>query len=101
MKRYQLGILVSLLLSACADNGYEPVVLDGQFGRSVRQVSQAQLLNPQAAANPPKKVPQKLDGLVGQNIMNTYRQSFGQAQPTQPVTINIGNSGGNSSGSGR
>jgi len=98
MKRYQLVILASLLLSACADNGYEPVVLDGQIGRSVRQISQAQLLNPQAAANPSKKVSKKLDGLAGQSIMNAYRQSFGDIQPTQPITINVG---GSSSGSSR
>lgn len=101
MKRDQIIILISLLLSACADNGYKPVVLDSQFGKSVKQVSQAQLLNPKVAANPSQKISKKLDGLAGQNIMNSYRQSFGQTQQVQNVTINVGGSSSGSSSSGR
>lgn len=91
MKNYQL-ILVCLLLSACVDNGYRPVALDSNFGQSVKQISQAQLLNPQAAANPSQKVSKPMDGQVGQSIMRTYRNSFGQtqSQPVQPVNINVG-----------
>lgn len=91
MKSYQILILASLLLSACVDNGYKPVALDSNFGQSVKQISQAQYLDPKAAANPPLEVSKKLDGQLGQNIMKTYRNSFGMdAQTTQPVTINIG-----------
>lgn len=100
MKLYVI-ILTSLLVSACADNGYEPIALDTNFGKSVKQLSQAQLLNPKAAANPSPKVSKKLDGLTGQNIMNTYRTSFGQSQAVQPVTINIGGLGSSSGSSGK
>lgn len=100
MKRYQAVILlVSLLLNACADNGYKPIALDSHFGRSVKQISQAQLLNPKAAANPSQKVSKKLDGLVGQNIMNSYRQGFTQSEKVESVTINLGGSSSGSSSS--
>lgn len=89
MKRYQIT-LVSLLLSACVDNGYKPIALDNHFGHSVKQISQAQLLNPQAAANPSKKAFKPLDGQLGQSIMNSYRQNAGQAEKPQSVTINAG-----------
>lgn len=90
MKRYQFVILVTLLLSACADNGYQPIALDSNFGKSVRQLSQAQLLNPKAAAKPSKKVSKKMDGLAGQGVMSTYRTSFGQSEKVQTVNINLG-----------
>lgn len=98
MKSY-LVIFAGLLLSACVDNGYKPVALDSNYGRSVKQVMQAQFLNPQAAANPSKKVSNKLDGQTGQNIMNTYRQGFSQREQVQSVNINLGGSSSGSSGS--
>jgi hypothetical protein len=104
MKRYSL-ILTTLLVSACADNGYNPIALDANYGRSVRQVTQAQYLNPQAAAKPSTKVYTKLDGQAGQNIMNGYRQSFSQSNSNQNegvTTVNIGSfsSSGSSGSSG-
>lgn len=94
MKHYRVILAGLLLLSACVDNGYKPVVLERDFGRSVRQVTQAQYLNPKVAAKPPVGIVSKkgMDGTAGQSVVNTYRTSFGQAQPVQPVTINIGSS---------
>lgn len=93
MKRYHL-ILTSLLLSACVDNGYKPIAFDSNFGRSVTQITQAQLLNPQAAANPSVKVSKKMDGQVGQSVMSTYRTSFSQAEKVQNVTVNVSGGSG-------
>ncbi len=100
MKTYQL-IAACLLLSACADNGYRAVVFEGDYGHSVKQITQAQYLNPKAAANPPITQSKKgLDGLAGQNIIRTYRNSFGTQQQIQPVNINVG-SNSNLSSSGQ
>jgi hypothetical protein len=102
MKCHQIIIiLTSLLITACVDNGYKPVALDSNYGYSVKQITQAQFLNPKAAANPSRQVSKRMDGIVGQNIIKTYRNSFGQtqAQPVQPVNINVGgNTNMNSSG---
>lgn len=100
MKHYRVILASLLLLSACVDNGYKPVALERDFGRSVQQVTQAQYLNPKAAVKPPLSISKKgQDGTAGQAVMNTYRSGFGTLQPVQPVTnINLGGMSGSSSG---
>ena len=91
MKRYGI-FLAGLLLTACYDNAYKPIALDSHFGRSVKQTTQAQYLNPQAAAHPPVDTPKRMDGMVGQNIMNTYREGFSESEKVESITINVGGS---------
>lgn len=103
MKQSRILLASLFLLSACVDNGYRPVALQRDFGKSVHQLTQAQILNPKAAVHPPVGIASKkgLDGMSGQSVIGTYRTSFGQAQPTQPITINVGSgSSGSSSSSG-
>jgi hypothetical protein len=84
----------AVLLTACADGRYEPQMLDKSFGQSVKHVYQAQLANPEAAANPPANSPRKMDGYAGVNTMRDYRRAFGQdVDSVQGMTINIGGAG--------
>lgn len=89
----------TLWLAGCADSNYRPYVLDDSFGKTANNLVNAQISNPEAAANPPADSPKKMDGYAGVNTIRTYRDGFGQ--PTQPptLTINIGGAGSSSSGS--
>jgi type IV pilus biogenesis protein CpaD/CtpE len=104
MKLYSaLALLGSpLLLGACADGRYEPKLLDHNLGQSARHMMQAQIADPQKAANPPADSPRKMDGYAGTNTIDSYRESFATGvQESQGITINIGGSGGSNSGSGQ
>lgn len=93
MKSYPLILLISLLLNACVDTDPRPLVLDGNFGHSVKKTLHAQLLDPRTATHSSQRVSTTMDGQVGQNIMNTYRNSFATVQKVQPVTtISVGTS---------
>jgi hypothetical protein len=97
MKRYVV-LFAGLLLTACYDNAYKTAALDSHFGQSIKQTTEAQYLNPQAAAHPPLDTPKRLDGQVGQNVMSNYRQERAESESVQEVTINVG---GGSGGSGQ
>lgn len=91
-------ILTVLLLTACTDTNHKPLALDDNFGRAYRQVMQAQILNPYAAQYPPMAV-KKMEGDIGRNIMETYREGYDRRQRIQPVNINIGGSNSGSTSS--
>jgi hypothetical protein len=88
-------IFALCLLSACADGNHRPYTLDKSFGQTQKQIMQAQIADPEAAQNPPPDSPRKLDGYVGVNTMQTYRDSFGQSvQPQPEISINVGGATG-------
>lgn len=80
------------LLSAtgCTAFQNEPVVYDSTFGQSVNQIKQAQILNPEAAHNPPLDPPKKLDGYVGERVIENYRKGISEREETRSVNINLG-----------
>ena len=88
----------ALWLAGCADGNYRPYVLDDSFGKTSRQLVNASIADPQAAAHPPANSPRKMDGYAGVHIMRGYRQGFSQT-PDQPPSVSI-NVGGNLSGGG-
>lgn len=90
----------ALWLGGCADGNYRADVLNDSFGQSAKQLVNAQIADPQAAANPPADSPRKMDGYAGVNTMNTFRNSFGQDNQPQGLTINIGGASSGGSGSG-
>lgn len=87
-------------LSGCADGLYKPYTVDDRWGQSEKQILKASIADPQSAENPPTETPRKMDGYAGVNTIRTYRNSFGQDNQPQGLTINIGgSSAGGSSGS--
>jgi hypothetical protein len=101
MKTLPLATLsvAAVMLGACADGRYDPVVFDQNFGTANRAMIQAQIANPQAAQNPPPDSPRIMDGYAGVSNMQAYREGFGQIDMSQPVIVNIG--GGSSGGGGQ
>jgi len=96
LKYRNLFALSALLLTACNDANYKPTTVDENFGMAYKQVTQAQILNPEAAQNPPLNPPKRLDGYAGANTMDAYREGFSNVEETQAVEISVG---GNSSSS--
>lgn len=98
MNSQSLGLIgvVSVILAACADANHRPVAMDRSFGHSVRQLTQAQIANPDAAEHPLLDSPRKMDGESGTNTMQGYRDAYGQQVISQPVIIDVGSAtGGN------
>jgi hypothetical protein len=89
-----------LLLTACNDGNYKPNTVDQHFGLAYKQVTQAQILNPQAAQNPPLDPPKKMDGYAGQNTIDTFREGYSNVEETQSININMGGNGGGGSSGG-
>ncbi len=87
-----------LLLSACNDGNYKPNTVDQHFGLAYKQVTQAQILNPEAAQNPPLDPSKTMDGYAGQNTIDAFREGYSTVEDTQNISINVGGGGGGSSG---
>ncbi|WP_305907143.1 hypothetical protein Q9L42_017515 [Methylomarinum sp. Ch1-1] len=83
---------VSIILAACGDANHRPVEMDRNFGQSVRQLTRAQIANPDAAEHPLPDSPRKMDGESGTNTMQGYRDAYGQQVISQPVIIDVGGS---------
>ena len=65
--------------------------LDNDFGKSYRNMVEAQIYNPDAARNPPLDPPMTLDGEKGELILKTYRQDTGKPKAIeQDIQIKIG-----------
>ena len=87
----------ALLLTACNDSNYRPTQVDNNFGAAYKQITQAQILNPDAALNPPLDPPKNMDGQAGEATMQSYRDSFSTTQESQSVEISSGGGGSSSS----
>ncbi|MBM0106079.1 hypothetical protein JM946_15200 [Steroidobacter sp. S1-65] len=80
--------IATLLIGGCADTP----LADADFGESVRQMVQAQTLDPAAASNPPALAPAITDGARLEKALEIYRQDVakGIAEVKQPVVFEIG-----------
>jgi hypothetical protein len=79
----------ALLLTACTWS--DPVRVEQDFGKSVRNMVKAQTYNPEASRNPPVDPPKRLDGTKGNRALETYRGDVARpAEVEQPIRINIG-----------
>lgn len=82
-------LLAALLLTACTYS--DPVRVEQDFGKSVRNMVKAQTYNPEASRHPPVDPPKRLDGTRGNRALETYRSDVGKpAEVDQPIRINIG-----------
>jgi len=96
-KCLNLLAISALLITGCNDSNYRPTQVDNNFGSAYEQVTQAQILNRDAALNPPLNPPKNMDGQAGQATIQSYRDSFSTMQQSQSVEISSGGSGGGSS----
>lgn len=81
-------VIAALLIAGCADTP----LADADFGNSVRQMVQAQTLDPAAASNPPELAPEITDGARLEQALEVYRKDVakGIADVKQPVIFEIG-----------
>ncbi|MEO1878522.1 MAG: hypothetical protein ABGX40_00980 [Methylococcales bacterium] len=77
--------LLLLLLTACGNANHRPTQVDNNFGKAMKHMLQAQILNPQAAQNPPLAPPKHMDGEAGGATIKAYRQSFSTLTESQAV----------------
>lgn len=89
-KKWNLLAISTLLLSACGDANYRPSAVDDNFGKSVNHMLQAQILNPQAAQNPPSEPPKHMDGYAGENTIEALREGFSTIEEPQSIEISVG-----------
>lgn len=83
------SLSAALLLTACTYS--DPVRVEQDFGKSVRNMVKAQTYNPEASRHPPVDPPKRLDGTMGNRALETYRGDVAKpAEVDQPIRINIG-----------
>ena len=92
-KTRNLLALSTLLVVACNDANYKPTTVDQNFGMAYRQVTQAQILNPEAAQNPPLDPPKHMDGYAGANTIDAFRDGFSAIEETETLSISVGADG--------
>lgn len=85
---YKAGVAFAALLVASCANTYS----DDDYGRSVRQMIQAQTFDPAAASNPPELPPEISDGERLKNALDVYRKDVakGNTDVKQPVIFEVG-----------
>lgn len=75
------------LLTACSTNPQESLV----FGESVKQVTEMQIMNPDAREQYGTEVYGQMDGQMGENAMDVYRSDIDKPQEVKnEIQVNIG-----------
>ena len=81
--------LAGIILCVGCTNKMENLQED--FGKSYRNMVEAQIYNPDAARNPPLDPPMSLDGEKGELILKTYRETVGTPKAIErDIKIQIG-----------
>lgn len=70
--RLTVATLGATLLTASCAMG--PVRVEEDFGRSVRQMVDAQISDPAVAADPSRHAPDRLDGAAAEEALSGYRE---------------------------
>lgn len=71
MKSIPMTVCATLLTTSCAMG---PTHVEDDFGRSVRQMVDAQISDPAVAADPSPNAPDRLDGVGAQETLSGYRE---------------------------
>ena len=81
-------VVATVAVAGCADTP----LADADYGNSVKQMLQAQTLDPIAASNPPELAPQMTDGARLENAMEVYRKDVakGNTEVKQPIIFEVG-----------
>jgi len=81
-------ILPVSLMTGCSSGG---TLSERNFGMSVRQMTEAQIYDPEAAANPSPHPANVRDGKLGLHIIDVYRADVAAPEKVQQdITINVG-----------
>lgn len=99
LKYGNLCVLSVLLLTACNDTNYKTSAIDENFGLAYKQVTQAQILNPDAAENPATEAPKDMDGQAGEGVINAFHQGFQTMEQTESISISVGDNNSSSGSS--
>ena len=84
-----LALSAAVLITACTYS--DPVRVEQDFGKSVRNMVKAQTYNPEASRHPPVRPPEGVDGTRGNRALETYRGDVASPEEVkQPIQINIG-----------
>ncbi len=79
-----------IFITGCSTTSTDPVRVEQDYGNSVRNMVQAQILDPEAAENPPEEAPTGLDGRNAEAVLKSYRGDVSKPkQVDKPVQINI------------
>jgi len=81
-------VVATVAIAGCADTP----LADADYGNSVKQMLQAQTLDPVAASNPPALAPEITDGVRLENALEVYRKDVakGNTEVKQPVIFEVG-----------
>ena len=94
--------LLIVMAPACAALGgcmTSTPIWDAHFGEAVKTVTQAQVIDPDAAMHNPSAP--GIDGKAANSAMGQYQKSFDAPPPTfTPLVIGVGNGGGGGGGGG-
>lgn len=83
-----IAALGPVLLAGCT--GADPVRVEQDFGKSVRNMVSAQIYDPEAARDPPSDPPLEMDGQKSENVLRTYRSDVSKPQEVRrPIDIGI------------
>ena len=83
-----LALSAAVLITACTYS--DPVRVEQDFGKSVRNMVKAPTYNPEASRHPPGP-PEGLDGNRGNRALEAYRGDVANPEEIkQPIQINIG-----------
>lgn len=78
------------VLSACASTDTDPTRVEQDFGRSVQQMVDGQIYDPEAARNPRKSPPKGIDGVQAEAAMEAYREHVGDpGEVTESLRMEI------------
>ena len=80
-----LAIIAALLLGGCA--WHEPTRVEEDFGKSVRQMIDAQTVSPVSATRPALRGPERLDGASAVHTVDRYEGSSKKAQRPRSQSV--------------
>ncbi len=72
-----LSVMSASLAAGCATTDTDPVRVEDDFGKSVRQMISAQIYDPAAARNPAVQPPMGLDGVQATAVLQAQREHVG------------------------
>jgi hypothetical protein len=79
------------MLAGCASTANnDPQRVEQDYGRSVNQMIEGQIYDPQAARKPAADPPMGLDGVQGEEVLKTHREHVGDPDDVaEDVQINV------------
>jgi hypothetical protein len=86
-----VATIAGLMLAACASTAdTDATRVEQDYGRSVRQMIDGQVYDPQAARKPATEPPMGLDGVQGEAVLKSHREHVGDPKDVdEDVRINV------------